>query len=1037
HVQNDRYRLAEGHRIPADALAQAHQTIAAFCIRQVEQPVDQVAEPLLYALRYALDHGLDGQLIADARYATACRQAGSKVSLTQPEVALALFEIAVSTCRPSEQPDKHQAWGHLQLAHHHYGRGRAAAALASLDQCLPWFRQHDGGQVRSLVFVKSQALRSLERYQEALDCLDEVEDEGAEVETRRIPLLLDLKRAVDVLPRVRRFHGLRLPIASARLLSFWLRRASRQLELDGHMADAQEALSLAARVLESHLSTPELVVTRFQQALLADRAGDGPAARRHARHARTMLLARPPGSALALMEALREGGRWYRQIGHRQKALRYFRAAVRVAQQASNPALEGELTWIQGQVGLTLLSLGRVEAARAAWRDTLRLKPAQEWVWFRLVGSYQKLREPQVALQVLQEACQHHPHAAWIGREQYDLHWRLGDMGVAESVPADALRRARALLALNRPAEALALLEGADHAEAPAFLAAYHRWWGDAARADALAAGLEGPRQAVLQGRPLPVDHLPAVVQARLQAPRRQLHALYGWRPFTRIRLIPMVMYSGGEPAEWLSRATQLALAVAEFHRQTFPGTAPIEVDAARDLGKADALDLFWSYRELTDPRIWQHLPRRQRQDIFLVVCGVPGAECSGVAPTGAAFVLTGEHTIRAFAVAVHEFYHALLDLPHTDGLQDESEPQSVMGGGSYTPLPGTWVSLHQRALCLTVPGVSQKLLGGWRREAAGDLDLAHQAYSEALAKDPLHLQAWRRTAHLRLRLRGPVQAMALLRDLPVPGPQTRLLTELGADMARLGHVAAAARVLGRVPGAGKEGSAEAAIGRAWMRGRCYGLAMLHLFRAMELEPSYHTLVDMAIACQQAGRRSEACRLFRAALSIYPESRDVWCRLAGAQAERGRFPLARRLLRKAARVGPKPRRAWLWEAIVDCLEGRWPELRDRLERDHRKHRKHQYLWWFLGYVRWSLGDEAGAQELFLKLSLQSFHPEAELWLAWLEQGASDAVLKRARAIRRRGLPDLFTLHLLAILWPERYARSLQKQVPHHPRIPIR
>lgn len=751
-------------------------------------------------------------------------------------------------------------------------------------------------------------------------------------------------------------------------------------------------------------------------------------------------------------------------VGRRRAALSCL---VRLASECREPA-----------DSLTLLRLAELAAEADASDLALRLvrqasdlsprSPAPPRLRYRLL---QKSGRERAARRLLEDVSD--PVPTWVRHERANLAARDGDLDLAMREwlsSGDAFgRHQRAEVCWRRglPVEARAE-EAAALALDPEYL---WSWWrcvqDEAARDPQAGLRLVGQAPASVPAR---LGELPAVLLERvgrgdeaddlrtgplsdhvrpafrerlrdLRAGACEWHAPRGSESLDDVRVL--LLATGGilGPGE----GDRLTADMDRFHRRECPGTRwTFRVERRARAAPYDDLEPLVRHgnRRALAALLRVQVPREDEAVVVLVGGDAPWGLCRGFGGHRMAAVQVAEGDPWRSAVVMHEAWHAVAGLRHTDGEKAEWDPFGLMGyPGVLGPLSASWVDFRQRCWMASPPGVRDLVEAGRDAEARRNWPRALREYAAAVARDPLHLFARGRLARALLRLHRPDEALEVLAGTRLQDRGVEVASFHGEVLAHLDRVPEARRAMAGALGVGRSARTHVSTGSAWGRAARYDLALGELHRAAGLagtdpEPRFH----LASVAHAQGRLARAEALYRACLRAQPRWGEVMRRLALLLSEGLRLDEAEDLLERAARLQDRSPEQAYFEGRVAWIAGDIERALARLERSRRLAPREQAPHHALGFAHVSLGDEARAARRFgscRDLFPQSFLGRAaEAWLLHLRSRASREGTRRLLRLDPRHAP-LVLLRLVQAegAAAERWAARLRELEPRHPRLP--
>ena len=417
------------------------------------------------------------------------------------------------------------------------------------------------------------------------------------------------------------------------------------------------------------------------------------------------------------------------------------------------------------------------------------------------------------------------------------------------------------------------------------------------------------------------------------------------------------------------SEAVRLGSDLVGFAGRALPGTAWSAEVVVRGRGpeyaELEALVRHGNRRALARA-LRVRVPREDEACLVLLGGPTPWAVSRGFGGHRTAAVQLAPGDAWSATVAMHELFHAVAGLRHTDGEKAEWDPFSLMGyPGALVPLSCAWLDFRQACWMASPRGTAERVEAGREAEERRNPARAAREYAAALELDPLHLWARGRLARVLLRAGRVDEALEALdvgRRLDRGAEQAAFQGEL---LAHLGRLPEARRVMAGSLGVGRTPRTHVALGCAWARAARYRLALGELHRAGGLDPadpepwfhqasSHHALGNL--------RRAEA--LYRRALARQPRWGEVLRRLALLCAEEERVDEALELVARAAGLQDRSPEQAYFEGRVAWLVGDFERALERLARSRTLAPREQAPHHALGWAWLSLGETVRARRRF-------------------------------------------------------------------------
>lgn len=642
------------------------------------------------------------------------------------------------------------------------------------------------------------------------------------------------------------------------------------------------------------------------------------------------------------------------------------------------------------KLGVLALDRGRLGLAERHFRQVTR-SPRPEFAsegWTQLGLVHVCAGRLEQGLEAWDRSLELHPKGA-VRFQRNQLAELLG--APATGPPPPRLpRRVRRLVGQGRAREALELLQQRPETE---FVRREKVLvlgeLGERAQALDLARGLQDGRLAEVLGDP--------------PSPRPESRSLLwygGPHQVHSIRVRPLIWREPGqEIGYWSARAAACVAALADFHQRHFPGH-PLLVEEPVDLGEGPAEHTFWQSWHLRSPTPFASLLPRSVTvgEVSLLFCAVAGDPSWGRGFRGLSILLLGAETGWPEYLVGHEFYHSALELRHTDGFQDDHDPNSLMDVGAWSaPLWAMWLSPFQVEACLCPPELESQLRACWKEPPAIRL----KRYLELLEEAPLHPWLNRVATELLLEGRRFREAEGVLRRRLQAGTSFWAARQLALLYDRMGKGREARRVIESHPGPRTQSNL-IDMSHALIWANQPDSARRCLLEALKDDVTPRLLADLGVVWLNLWQGEPGAALLRAALRYHPEEPDYMVRLAAALIMTGELKEARSWLRRTRRAAPRAREPRFLEAYLDCVEGRWERALRRARRLHPSEGWNFAIGEVIGYCCWQLGDLDGAREGFESVRRES--KVARAWLRWLDgRKPPERWLRPARTLFQKDL----------------------------------
>jgi tetratricopeptide (TPR) repeat protein len=421
--------------------------------------------------------------------------------------------------------------------------------------------------------------------------------------------------------------------------------------------------------------------------------------------------------------------------------------------------------------------------------------------------------------------------------------------------------------------------------------------------------------------------------------------------------------------------------------------------------------------------------------EALVVLVESPEAEASDTVGFGGYrhVVLRGgaPSSTRATSIA-HEIAHAVLDLPHTDGVKDLNDPFSILGViGEDNTLDCAYLNIVQRLRISAPPHVQRtvtrahlldrRALGSRifsLEERRGIAERALEGYRTALREDPLYLGIYPRAATLCLFLERIDEALFLLERFNVLYPLADHCAKSAEILINLGRIEEALDLFRRAPGWGTSDIVWQRAGLAFSRGCRFREAGRFFRNALALAPREPSnIFNMAMYYHGVRKFDKALEMYRKALSIEARWPQVRNRMALLLAQMGKEKEALSELRASARLRQSGMDLHFFRGRTFFQLGDIDEAIASMERALRIEPREQGSRYYLAYYLLSarLADEA--RDSFVEaraLEAVSFIGKAAgAFIRYLD-GAFYRALRDAKGLLRRN-PHHSMLEALCLL----------------------
>ena len=175
--------------------------------------------------------------------------------------------------------------------------------------------------------------------------------------------------------------------------------------------------------------------------------------------------------------------------------------------------------------------------------------------------------------------------------------------------------------------------------------------------------------------------------------------------------------------------------------------------------------------------------------------------------------------------VAVHEFYHACLQLEHSHGLDAPDDPRCLMTQGERA-LKTCYLHPFHKACCLTPRTVQRKIHKSLRAVESGRWNETVATLTDAFAEDPLHHWLARQLAAVLFRVNRFKEASEVLRRHFKYSPTREAKAVLLDALAFTGNISEAKKLQQKWPRGGSPMEETMALLIAWKGAGYYRFAL-------------------------------------------------------------------------------------------------------------------------------------------------------------------------------------------------------------------
>lgn len=333
-------------------------------------------------------------------------------------------------------------------------------------------------------------------------------------------------------------------------------------------------------------------------------------------------------------------------------------------------------------------------------------------------------------------------------------------------------------------------------------------------------------------------------------------HALYDTRALKRADIQVVGEFTDGLLEQCLS-----------FHRREFPHHEL----TFHELSTKQPGESFEELRDLLDTG--QTPEWVKNESVYLVAADSPNrtAFSRGYGSSQVAVIQLMEGDPYQATTIMHELYHTLLDLTHSNGIEGPDDLGSIMGPwGLAAPLLNTYVSNTHRLACTTTSEVQSLIEQG--------------EYQRALELDPNYLGLYQKLSQQRLQ-KGQLKAAAetLERWFKVdPGPES---CSAWQELALLTSISLNPDVT-RCRGYGTASNTHIYLAQGCNRAYRFQAALSELKTALDLDP--HNLYGQAMlgwAHHCLGNLQIARNAYQTVLAVVPEWNGIKLRLELLESE--------------------------------------------------------------------------------------------------------------------------------------------------------
>ena len=378
----------------------------------------------------------------------------------------------------------------------------------------------------------------------------------------------------------------------------------------------------------------------------------------------------------------------------------------------------------------------------------------------------------------------------------------------------------------------------------------------------------------------------------------------------------------------------ELLSEVAKFHQREFP-TCLLEILSPQRAPDGLFFEDLRASLEVGETPAWLSPATQERGDKELTMVALPMREptpySAGYGAPGLVVLGLVENDPFASTLIAHELYHALLDLPHTDGLEGPEDCDSVMGEeGRFSPLMTTYVCPQQVQLCLTTREAQEAV-------ERGDFEQALKLDPTYFAICPMVLQDCARKGMLEYPL-------GLLRAWWLHGQSPEAATHYLELLLNTGWVDEAKDILQDTLGYFEAANTHLYAARACVAAHQYQLGVEELKMSLTLAPDCLPALGALGWCyHRLGQERLARKFYLKALEQSPDWQLVQARLAWLDGESYVAPSAEPdLLYVQARCSSESEAIELLQGVEDqaCLHylgwllikaGRTTEAQDAFE----------------------------------------------------------------------------------------------------------
>jgi tetratricopeptide (TPR) repeat protein len=374
-----------------------------------------------------------------------------------------------------------------------------------------------------------------------------------------------------------------------------------------------------------------------------------------------------------------------------------------------------------------------------------------------------------------------------------------------------------------------------------------------------------------------------------------------------------------------------------------------------------------------------------------------------------------------------HEFYHAALELEHTDGEAEVNDPLSVMA-----PLEClTYVSSTQRRACSTPTPVYRVARRGERLLAEGRYEEARLCLERALRRDPEQRWVYLKLAEAWGRSGDLARLVVVLEEAHDRFGGAWARFELCQHLAVAGRMQAVRRLLPSL--------------KTWQHALVYFESgqFRQARRCYQADHGRGYAADGVLYCTMAmGLWAQAHEQVQRLLRTSPWSWTLYARLAEINAARGDAAAAERAWREARKRTDEAERLGWHRLSVYRLLGDWGKAVAWLKRNTRARPVPTGPWLELGYALFQTRQVEAAHKAFTH-ALQvkpPYHAEvrlAEAWILYLCRKRDPQLPTQVRGVVRRLPYSVAALHLAVLVLKSDSVRTRLAHISPHSMRPLK